>query len=117
MKRIPYLFGAFTLALAALAATAHGARAESATPAAQQEAVAAADGEAAAEEAGEGEAAAQADQKSAEKKEEEGRRRLPIVSVIGSKEAQLDLVGSGTYVTEEEISTQNYQDINRVMRR
>lgn len=43
--------------------------------------------------------------------------RLPAVSVIGSKEAELDLVGSGNYIGEEEIREQNYQDVNRVLRR
>jgi len=118
MKRSPYWIGAMGLAVAAVLCTAAGAGAEEAMsgePASSVVAEAATAGpdpaaaEALAEPLAAGDAAAEA--------EEEGQRRLPTVSVIGSKEAELDLVGSGTYVDTEEIRTQNYQDINRVMRR
>ncbi|MFN2428235.1 MAG: TonB-dependent receptor family protein, partial [Candidatus Binatia bacterium] len=114
MRRIQDLriVAAAVLAMALLAAPEAPAQEGAPTePRADQEAAAeAADSAAGAEISAEDPAV-----ESAEKEAEQ--RRLPIVSIIGSKEAELDLVGSGTFVNKEEIETQNYQDINRVMRR
>lgn len=50
--------------------------------------------------------------------EVENRERvfLPEVTVIGSKEKQRELSGSGTYVEREEISEKSYDDIHRILR-
>lgn len=41
---------------------------------------------------------------------------LETVTVIGSKEAQQDLVGSGVYLDREDLTRQGYDDINRLLR-
>jgi len=43
--------------------------------------------------------------------------RLGTLTVIGSREAEFALPGAGSYLATEDIRTQNYDDINRVLRR
>jgi Fe(3+) dicitrate transport protein len=42
--------------------------------------------------------------------------RMPGLTVIGSREAERELPGSGTYVDTEEIRTQGYDDVGQVLR-
>jgi len=43
--------------------------------------------------------------------------RLRTLTVIGSREAEYALPGAGSYLETEDIRTQNYDDINRVLRK
>lgn len=45
-----------------------------------------------------------------------GPLRVPAVTVVGSKEEERRLPGSGTFLEEEAIRTQSYDDVNRVLR-
>jgi Fe(3+) dicitrate transport protein len=117
MKPILRRLGAFALALAALTPSTPAAFAQVTAPETEEQSNAPEDGSARDENRTDSAESEPGDRETADAGQGEGRRRLPTVSVIGSKEAELDLVGSGTYVTEKQISGQNYQDINRVMRR
>lgn len=52
----------------------------------------------------------------AAQQEEEDARKLRIIDVIGSKEAAETLPGSGTYLDEEDLREQSYDDVNRTLR-